>query len=50
MMLHTKYEDSRPFDFRQEDFFMFPYINLCNTYDPKGEPFLTPGALLEHTW
>ena len=23
MMLHTKYQDSRPCSFRQEDFFMF---------------------------
>ena len=23
MMLHTKYQGSRPFGFRQEDFFMF---------------------------
>ena len=24
MMLHTKYQGSRPCSFRQEDFFMFP--------------------------
>ena len=29
-MLHTKNQGSRPFDFRQEDFFMSPYISLRN--------------------
>ena len=27
MMLHTKYQDSRPCGFRQEDFFMFSLYN-----------------------
>ena len=29
-MLHTKYQDSRPGGFRQEDFFMFSlYVSQC---------------------
>ena len=44
MMLHTKYQGSRPYGFRQEDFFMFPYISLyvnhvtprAGRYWPKG--------------
>ena len=36
MMLHTKYQDSRPCGFRQEDFFIFPYISLCKKCDPPG--------------
>ena len=54
MMLHTKYQDSRPCGFRQV-FFMFPYISLCKTFDPPGGGGgggggLTPGALFEQTW
>ena len=36
-MLHTKYQGSRPYGFRQEDFFhVFPYIGLCKTSDHRG--------------
>ena len=49
-MLHTKYQGSRPCSFRQEYFFMFPYISLCKTYDPGMGPFLAPGALFEQAW
>ena len=35
MMLHTKYQGSRPCGFRQ-DFFCFPYISLCKTFDTLG--------------
>ena len=37
MMLHTKYQGSRPYGFRQEDFFMFPYksINVKHFW-PQG--------------
>ena len=39
MMLHTKYQGSRPNDFRQEDFFhVFPNISLCQICDPWVEP------------
>ena len=34
MMLHTKYQSSRPCGFRQEDCSMLPYISLCKTCDP----------------
>ena len=34
MLLHTKYQCSRPCSLRQEDFFLcFPYISLCKTFD-----------------
>ena len=36
MMLHTKYQDSRPYGFRREDFSCFPYITLCKICDPRG--------------
>ena len=40
-MLHTKYQGSRPFGFRLEDFFMVPlYVSLCKTFDPVVGPFL----------
>ena len=51
MMLHTKYQGSRPCAFRQEDFFMFlPIdISLCKVCDPRGRSFLAPGAQFEQT-
>ena len=40
MMLHTKYQSSRPYGFRQEDFFyVSPYISLskvCDQFWPQG--------------
>ena len=36
MMLHTKYQGSRPCGFRQENVFMFTYISLCKICDPCG--------------
>ena len=46
MMLHTKYQGSRPYGFRQEDFFMlFPkYISLCKHVTPGAGPLLAQGA------
>ena len=43
MTLHAKYQVSRPFGFREEDFLSFFYIFLCKTgahlgvapYDPR---------------
>ena len=36
MMLHTKYQDSMPYGFRQEDFFVFfpilAFLNINNVY------------------
>ena len=39
MMLHTKYQGSRPYGFRQEDFFMFFPIKAYAKH-------VTPGAAL----
>ena len=51
MMLHTKYQDSRPCDFRQKDLFnVFPIYAYVKRLTPGVEPFLTPGALFEQTW
>ena len=37
MMLHAKDQGSRPYGFRQEDFFyVFPYISLCKICDSRG--------------
>ena len=37
VMLHTKYQGSRPCGFRQEDCFShFAYISFCKTCDPRG--------------
>ena len=41
MMLHTKYQGSRPCGFRQEDFFMFPPILVYVKH-------MTPGR--SHFW
>ena len=43
MMLHTKYQGSRSYGFRQEDFVMFfPYISLCKTCDPRDGAIFGP--------
>ena len=50
-MLHTKYQESRPYDFRHEDFLnVFHYISLCKLCDPLGGAILTPGTWFEQTW
>ena len=41
MMLHTKYQSSKPYGFRQEDFFMFFLIQAYVKH-------VTPGA--GHFW
>ena len=42
-MLHTKYQCSRPYGFRQELFFScFPYISLCKICDPQGSAMVGP--------
>ena len=46
MMLHIKYQGSRPCGFRQEIFSCFPYISLCKTCDSRGGLFLTQGHYL----
>ena len=47
MMLHTKYNSTRPCGFRQEDFFN---VFLCKRFDSGAEPFLAPGVEFEQTW
>ena len=47
MMLHTKYKGSRPFGFRQEDFFMFrPILVYVKHVTPEAGSFLAPGRNL----
>ena len=47
MMLHTKYQGSRPYGFRKEDFFnVFPNISLCKTCDPWGGAFFGPNGII----
>ena len=51
VMLHMKYQGSRTYGFRQEDFFhVYPYISLCKTCEhgaghfwPKGHNLKTLG-------
>ena len=44
MMLHTKYQGSRRYGFRQEDFFkVFHYISLCKECDPETGAFWPQG-------
>ena len=43
-MLHTKYQGSGPYGFRQDDFFMFFPIYVYVKYvTPGAGPFLAPG-------
>ena len=44
MILHNKYQGSRPCGFRQEDFFMLlPIYAYVKHVTPGAEPFLAPG-------
>ena len=43
MMLHTKYQGSMPYSFRQEDVSIFSNISLCILCDPGAGPFLAQG-------
>ena len=46
-MLHTKYQSSKPYGFRQEDFFyVSPYISLCKACDPWGVAIFGPWSNL----
>ena len=36
VMLHTKYQGSTPYGFRQEDFSMFSLLSLCKKCEPWG--------------
>ena len=46
VMLHTKYQGSKSYGFRKEEFFMFPYISLCKTCDPRERAICGPGEYL----
>ena len=43
-LLLTKYESSGPCGFGEEDFFVFPIVNLWELMTPGAGPFLTQGA------
>ena len=44
MMIHTKYQGSRPYGFRQEDFFScFPVKHVV----PVAGPFLAPWGIIK---
>ena len=47
MMLHTKYQGSRPCGFRQEDFFMFlPILVYVKHVTPGGIAIFGPRAII----
>ena len=50
MMLHTKHQRSRPWDFRQDFFSCFPNISLCKTCDPGAGHLWPKGLYFEQTW
>ena len=45
MLQYTKYESSRPYGFREEDFKKFPYIFQCKTFDPWGGAIFDPRGI-----
>ena len=45
-MLHTKYQDSRPYGFRQEDFSCFYYVSQCKSCDPQGGAIFDPRGII----
>ena len=50
MTLPTKYLDSVPFGFRQNDFFMFSYLAYVNHVTPGAGRILAPGANYSQMW
>ena len=47
VMLHTKYQGSRPYGFRQEDFFhVSPHLSLCKACDPRGWAIFGPRGIV----
>ena len=46
MMLHTKYQSSRPSGYGEEDFKDFPYISLYKTSDPWGGANFDPWEII----
>ena len=45
-MLHTIYQGSRPYGFRQEYFQVFPYISMCKIWDPQGSAIFRPRGII----
>ena len=43
MLLHTKYQSSRPSGFRLDESLGFRYVNLCKTCDTWVGPFWPQG-------
>ena len=50
MMLHTKYQGSMPYVFREDVFNVYPYISLCKQCEPWAGLFVALGAEFEQTW
>ena len=48
-MLHTTYQSSTPSRFREEEFYRWASLFLCDNLFPQAGPVLTPGALYEQT-
>ena len=47
MMLHTKYQSSRPCGFREEDFFrLLPILAYVKHVTPGAGPFFGPRAII----
>ena len=47
VMLHTKYQGSRPYGSRQEDFFhVSPCLSLCKACDPRGGAIFGPRGMI----
>ena len=46
MMLHTKYQGSRQYGFRQEYFLCIPSIGLRKTCDPWGWAIIVPRGII----
>ena len=45
-MLDTKYQDSRPYSFRQEDFFMIFPINAYIEHETPGRVIFGPSDMI----
>ena len=47
MLNMTKYQGSKPYGFRQEDFSMsFPIISQCKICDPQGRAIFGPRGII----
>ena len=46
VMLHTKYQDSRSYCFRQDDYSCFHHISLCKTCNPLDGAIFGPRGMI----